>query len=181
MKICLDAGHGWENKAAGKFDPGACAGGHKEADITLAWATTANYLLSRAGFDTWMTRTGDHDSCPVSSRDNRATRAGCTHFLSFHCNAGSILASGVETFYRDGADLKWAEIVHAAALAATGLRDRGVRHERETAVKSLAVMAFPGPCALLEIGFLTRKSDRLVIIERDTRIRFAQELIARLR
>lgn len=32
MKLAIDPGHGNANKAAGQYDPGACAGGVAEAD-----------------------------------------------------------------------------------------------------------------------------------------------------
>ncbi|MBA4293493.1 hypothetical protein C0431_11055 [bacterium] len=37
-RICLDAGHGMSNVVAGRFDPGAVAGGVREADVSLDWA-----------------------------------------------------------------------------------------------------------------------------------------------
>ncbi len=181
MKLCIDAGHGNANKAAGKYDPGACAGGVAEADVTLAWALSGKWVLTQGGVLAWLTRDDDRDPDPVSTRADRAEASGCTHFLSLHANAGPAQASGVETFYRDEADLRFARLVHVAMLAATGLRDRGIRNERETEVGRLAVMGFDGPCALVEIGYLTNKMDRQVMQTRDVRIAFWRALIPELR
>jgi len=181
MKLALDPGHGFSNKTSGSYDCGACAGGIQEADLALQWALTLKWALVQAGIACWLSRADDRDAAPVGNRDERARAAGCTHFLSIHANAGSILTSGVETFFRDGEDQKFACIVHAACLRATGLRDRGVRNERETAVHRLAVMDFRGPCALVEVGYLTCPRDRRIIAARETRVRFAAELAKRLR
>lgn len=37
-RICLDAGHGMSNRTPGVFDPGADAGGVREAGVALDWA-----------------------------------------------------------------------------------------------------------------------------------------------
>ncbi len=181
MKLAIDPGHGNANKAAGQYDPGACAGGVAEADVTLAWALTGKWVLGRAGVLVWLTRDDDKDPDPVSTRDDRAESARCTHFLSLHANAGPVRVTGVETFYRDEADLRFARRVHVAMLAATGLPDRGIRNERETQVGRLAVMGFDGPCALVEIGYLTNKRDRQVMLSRDVRLAFWQALAPALK
>lgn len=177
MKIAVDAGHGGSNSLPGKYDPGAVAGGLAEADIALQWALTGKFMLTRAGLGVWLTRDDDQDAAPLAQRDERARAAGCTHYLSIHCNAGSWGANGTETFYRDGVDKAWAEVVQRAALKALGLRNRGVKHESLSPRHSLSVMDFVGPAALLELGFITSLGDRRRMVDRNVRVAFWAELI----
>jgi N-acetylmuramoyl-L-alanine amidase len=181
MKLCIDPGHGMGNKGAGAYDPGAQAAGVSEADVNLAWALTLKWVLEQAGISCWLTRDDDRDQDPVSTRAARAQAAGCSRFLSIHCNAGNGSASGVETYCRDAEDRQWASIVQACAVKATGLSDRGVRPESETAVGRLAVMGFHGPCALVELGYLDSKRDRQRLLSRECRLAFAQALAVSLK
>ena len=179
--IGLDIGHGASNRTSGKYDPGAVAGGVTEADIVLSFGLTCKHILTQAGFDVWLSRDDDRDANPISTRDERAERAGCDILISLHCNAGGSAASGTETFYRDGADKALAEKVQRACLVAMGGKNRGVKHESLTQHPRLAVMDFDKACALLEIGFVTNARDRAKMLSRDTRIAFAEALVAELR
>lgn len=179
-RLCIDAGHGTGNKKTGVYDGGASAGGLVEAEIALEWALTLKHVLSGAGIAFWLTRAARADAAPVGTRASRAKAAGCSHLLSIHCNAGPAAASGIETFYRTDLDRGFAKVVHAAALESLGPPDRGIRHESQTNVGRLAVMNFAGPCALLELGYITNPRDRVVLASRDHRLAFAQALAGRL-
>jgi N-acetylmuramoyl-L-alanine amidase len=182
MKLCIDPGHGMSNTRSGVFDSGATAGGVREADIALAWGLTLKAEAAAVGIPVWMTRYDNDDPDPVGTRDDRAKAAGCTHFIAIHCNdADSPAATGVETYYRDDADHALAAIVQAAALAATGLRTRGLKPEGDSQHNKLAVFSFPGPCALVEIGFITNAGDRAKMLSRNVRIAFADAVIGGLR
>lgn len=87
--ICLDPGHG------GK-DPGACAGGEREKDITLKVAKLIGGKL--AGHNIVYTRTDD--SYPeLSQRTDYANSIKADLFISIHCNsAASTQANGVEVY-----------------------------------------------------------------------------------
>lgn len=181
MKLCIDPGHGFANRRPGVYDPGAMSFGHAEADIALQWALTGKWVLTRGGIAVWLTRDDDSDPDPVGTRDDRAEAAGCTHFLSLHCNAADTgLIHGTETFYRDEADRKWAKFVQNAALAALGGHDRGVKPEGDSQHNRLAVFDFDGPCALLELGFITNPMDRQQMLLRTNRVKFWQLVLAEL-
>jgi N-acetylmuramoyl-L-alanine amidase len=181
-RLALDPGHGNKNLGMGAgYDPGASSGGIHEADLNLAWALTLNWVLTQGGIDVWLTRDDDADPDPVATRDDRAEAAGCTHFLSIHCNAGPPQATGIETFYRDARDREWAALVHSCALQGLGLKSRGLRGEGESQHKRLAVFDFDGPCALVELGYLTNAADRARLQSRDRRIAFAQALLRALK
>jgi N-acetylmuramoyl-L-alanine amidase len=177
FKLAIDPGHGFGNVAPGRFDPGALGGGLREADVTLQWALTGKWVLEQRNIPHWLTRDDDSDNAPLSARDERAKQAGCTHYLSLHCNSASSSASGIEAFYRDAGDQNFASLVLDPAIQAIQLPNRGLKAEGQTGVQRLAVLDFQGPATLLELGFITNESDRARLSNRDVRIAF-WELLA---
>jgi N-acetylmuramoyl-L-alanine amidase len=95
-------------------------------------------------------------------------------------NAATGTATGTETFYRDSADKVWARKVQDAALAAWGLRDRGLKTEADSQHSRLAVFDFDGRAALLEVGFIDNPLDRGRAQDRDRRIAFWAGLLDNL-
>jgi N-acetylmuramoyl-L-alanine amidase len=178
FRLAIDAGHGSNNSGNGEFDSGAVAGGMRECDIALAWALTLKHHCVLAQIPVWLTRDDNEDEARLAVRDERAELAGCTHLLSIHCNSGSASATGVETFYRDARDKEWAALVQTAGVSATGLKNRGVKHESDSARGRLAIFDFEGPAALLETGFISNLKDRSIIAVRETRVKFAEKLVA---
>lgn len=179
IKLCIDPGHGMGNKKANVYDKGAVAGVINEADIALAWGLTLKWVCEREEIPFYMTRDDDRDPTPVSKRDDKAEAAGCTHMVSIHCNAGG--GQGAETFYRDAKDKAFAELVLAANLNAMGTKSRGVKHESQSQHTGLAVFGFDGPNTLLEIGFIDNTAEREKMLSREVRLRFAEELVRRLK
>jgi N-acetylmuramoyl-L-alanine amidase len=191
IRLCIDAGHGQNNTGNGGFDTGATAGGMRECDIALAWALTLKHHCVLAQIPVFMTRDDNAEDARLAVRDERAEQAGCTHLISIHCNSGAASATGVETFYRvrqngvlAARDKDWAQMVQAAGVSATGLKNRGVKHESDRVPTSrgwrgrLAIFDFDGPAALLETGFISNLKDRSIIAVRETRIKFAEKLLA---
>lgn len=180
MKLCIDPGHGYANRRAGIYDPGAVSAGVTEADVALQIALTGKWICQQRGIACWLTRDDDRDPTPVGSRDDRAEQAGCTHLISIHLNAATGNATGTETFYRDSADKAWAQKVQDAALEAWGLRNRGLKTEADSQHRRLAVFDFDGPAALLEVGFVDNPLDRGRAQDRDRRIAFWSALLDNL-
>lgn len=176
MKLCVDAGHGLGNRNPGKYDPGACANGHEEASVALQYALAIKYVFGKAGIEVFLTRDDPTDSDPVGQRDNKATAAGCTHFLSLHLNAGG--GTGTETFYRGADEKSWADKIQKLALQSFGLKDRGLKTENQSQHSRLAVLDFFGPACLLELGFIDSIKDMSVIGLRESRVKFAEGLLA---
>jgi N-acetylmuramoyl-L-alanine amidase len=179
MKVAIDPGHGMSNVRSGVYDPGAVSNFLSEADIALQWALTGKWVFALNGIETFLTRDDDRDSTPVGRRDDQATKEGCTHFISLHCNAaGSTKARGIESFYRDDADKLLATTVLAAlARVVPDAPNRGVKHESQTHVGRLAVLNFKPPATLVELGFITNPQDQAYLISRDARIRFWTNLL----
>lgn len=181
LKIAIDPGHGYGNLNTKTYDPGAVSGGTSEAEIVLQWALTGKWVLTQAGIPVWLSRDDDRDVAPVALRDDMATNAGCTHFVSLHCNAGPILATGTETFYRDDNDKPLADIAQYSALQALGLRNRGVKNEGASQHPRLAILDFDGPACLLELGFITNPGDRSRLKDRERRVAFWREFVRAFR
>jgi N-acetylmuramoyl-L-alanine amidase len=184
MKIALDAGHGnWNVKE--RYDSGAVAihNGIKfeEASIALQWVLTGKHILAKHGIKTFLLRDDDTDIVPVRSRASRAKNAGCTHFISFHCNSANGVANGTETYYETSADKVLAKIVQDCAIATMGLRNRGVKLPSESQHTRLAISAFPNPFCLLELGFIDSPKDIVKITDRDNRIEFFEKLSVNLK
>ena len=179
MKIAIDPGHGFSNRRRGVYDPGAVGGGLEEADIALDWALTGKWLCKEAGVACFLTRDDDTDPTPVGQRDDRAELAGCTHFISLHCNAGG--GTGTETFFRDARDNVLAAIVNQSAVGALGTKNRGLKSEGASQHQTLAIFDFDGPACLLEIGFIDNPNDRPKMTSRNNRIAFWRRLIGELK
>ena len=182
MKLCIDPGHGFSNARPGRYDSGACSSGICEADIVLSWALTLKWVCSQRKIATFLTRDDDRDADPVGSRDDRAEVAGCTHFLSLHCNStDDSRVRGVEAFYRSHQDRDWAEKALFAAVQAMESTNRGLKTEGSSQHSRLAVFEFDGPCTLVELGFITNSKDRSKLLSRDARLTFANSFLDRIR
>ena len=82
--------------------------------------------------------------------------------IDIHFNAATATATGIETFvpnHPTANELNLAREVNNAMVAALGLRDRGVKWERESHVGTLAMLSFNCTTILLEICFVTNEND----------------------
>lgn len=182
MIICIDPGHGMANTKAGVYDPGAVGNGAEEATIVLDYAITLNFILKEAGFRTVLTRSDRRTPVPLRSRVDIARWSGATHLISIHMNAfPRPTANGTETIISQEESRPWARLFQDASLQVFGLRDRGVKSR-----KGLAILKFPGPAALVELGFITNREDLRAIVPptaneyRDVRIAWSKEVLRRL-
>lgn len=179
IKIAIDPGHGMSNITDDVYDPGAVHKNRVEADINLAVALTlkAECVAERTAY--YMIRDDKTDHVPVELRDDRAHAAGCTHYVSIHCNAGPASARGIEVFYRDAGDKDFGGRFLAAFKARfPGLPIRGLKHESLTARGRLAVMSFQGYAILIECGFVTNDADSIAIQSRAFRLALADAVLA---
>lgn len=177
IRVCIDPGHGMSNRKPGVYDPGCVDDGLDdgldESRIVMDWALVLGAELAELNIDTWFTRLNSADPCPVSTRASRAVAAGCTHLISIHVNdADSPEANGTETLYN--AQRTLAEKVQFALLNGLELKDRGTKLRTD-----LAVLKFPGPCCLIELGFIQSPTDRAAFLDPAKRKRTC-ELIAKV-
>ena len=126
--VALDPGHGGS-------DPGACANGLKEKDLTLSIARYCQALLQRSGISVIMTRTTD-TYVGLSDRVKIAADDGATVFVSIHINSAiATTAQGCEVWVPNNSSYN--NDTHVAGnglgekivakLTALGLKNRGVK------------------------------------------------------
>lgn len=151
--IILDPGHGGS-------DPGAIGFGLHEADVVLKTGLKVNSLLKQTPFNVKMTRSTD-TFITLANRAAFASRNKGNIFVSIHANAASPSASGTETFYsaaansQNASDSKLlATKIQSRMIDAWNLKNRGVKTASYYVLKQNTV-----PAALLELGFITNKSD----------------------
>lgn len=165
------------NRKPGVYDSGAVALDWTEAQIALEWALTLKHVLVLNGFEVFLTRGDKADPNPVGSRAKEAEKAGCTHFISIHCNASNGRGTGTETYYRDAVDEAFGGLVQDAAVKSLGLKDRGLKSEKDSRHNRLAIFDFKGPACLLELGFIDHAVDRGRMLTRSVRIDFAERMV----
>ena len=169
MKIAVDPGHGMSNSSPGVFDPGAehVSRGVKfrEADTTLNYGLVLKDVLRARGIEVFMTRENATDPAPVGRRAGNAERANCNLFISLHLNdSDSASANGLEVLFRRDEVQPFAQAMHDALIAATGLTPRNTKKRLD-----LAVLKFDGPAILIELGFISNERDLQELL--DTHVR----------
>jgi len=173
-RICIDPGHGLLRVKPRLFDPGAVHPPYREADIVLDYAHRLRLACLSAGHEVVMTRQADEDVAPLLGRVRHARAQRSDMLISLHTNAAvSREAHGIETLFKVSKD--FATDLQRASVESIGLRDRGLKPR-----PLLAVLQFPGPCALIELGFITNDDDRAVMLSPRTQDRFAAAIVAAL-
>ena len=155
VDIVLDPGHG------GK-DPGANKGEAIEKEITLEIAHKTKTLLEDAGYDVILTR-DDDTFIELNQRAEFANKRNAKVFVSIHCNSSEDgEGEGIETFYTEykGDETKYfAETIQSCIIEHTNARNR----EAKTANYNVLVHTTM-PSVLVEAGFLTNKSERVLLV-----------------
>lgn len=173
-RLAIDPGHGLNNADPRQWDPGAIGGGVQEAIVVMDYANALAAECAKHGIPTWMSRAGKDDPDPLYTRTHRAVQAGCDVFISIHCNSAfNTEATGTETLYK--VSTMFAARMQVATVKAMGLRDRGVVNR-----PNLAVLQFPGPCALVELGFISNEKDRKVLLDPAKPAAWAASLVEEL-
>lgn len=154
MKICIDPGHGQDNKLVGLHDPGAVYDGQKESRIVLRYASALESECIRRKWAVKMTRRDEQTPCPLNSRLKTAEVFGADAFISLHCNASeNPVANGAEVCYSLSRQL--ALELAAAVASALAIKNRGGVYR-----DNLAVLKGDMPSALIELAFLSNVYDR---------------------
>jgi N-acetylmuramoyl-L-alanine amidase len=145
QKIFIDPGHGGR-------DPGAVGNGMRESNIVLEVAKKFGAIIEIAGFSVLYSRTDD--SSPAD-RVGAANIWEADYFISIHVNAGG--GTGAETFIAATKtdDRIFAQSVNDTYASDMGLRNRGVKLDTETHVRSLGVLRNTRmPAILVELAFI---------------------------
>lgn len=167
FKVVIDAGHG------GK-DPGAS--GHSdrfEKLFTLELSRKVYDLMSKEPeLQPYMTRTDD-TFVELEDRAAFANDLEADLFISIHGNTFTSAISGTETYYYSNESIEFAKTIHKWMVEATGLTDRGLR---KAPFKVLRLSEMPS--ALLELGYLSSKSDEDRLLDGTYQDKIAAAIVA---
>jgi N-acetylmuramoyl-L-alanine amidase len=165
--VVLDAGHGGS-------DPGAASVLKKwEKEFTLNIALKMKVLLDKESkINVHLTRTGDTYPT-LDDRVKFAESKKADLFMSIHANSGASSATGTETYYYRDNSRAFAGVIHKHLIAATGLRDRGVKKEAYKVIKQTTM-----PAVLIEAGFLSNVNDAKMLFNDAAQNKIAAELVA---
>ena len=148
--VTIDPGHGGR-------DPGAVGiGGLQEKQVIFPISLRVAELLESQGVVVVMTRREDV-AVDLQTRADIANRAGSNLFVSIHANSISLSrpdVNGIESYYASESGRRLAATLQASMLAATGMRDRGVKQARFYVLRQTTM-----PAALVETGFVTGAQD----------------------
>lgn len=149
-KVALLVAHG------GK-DPGACAFGYRESDVSLDICLRTASHLRQMGIEPYLTRTKDVYISP-EDQARMANQWGVDLAVSPHLNAGG--GTGFESYVHPNAGQETRRIRHiihsrlAEHVGRLGIRDRGEK-EANFAVLRLTRM----PAILIELCFIDSRKD----------------------
>ena len=155
VDVVIDPGHG-------DLDPGANVGTVYEKDIALDIALKTGALLESAGYTVHLTREDD-TFLDLEERTEIANKKHAKIFVSIHCNSsedGS--GQGIETFYTDQKSESegiLAEKLQLKLIEYTRAEDRFSKTANYTVLVRTDM-----PAALIEVGFLTNKTERDLLI-----------------
>lgn len=164
--ICIDAGHGGT-------DPGAVAGGHREADIALTHALALGAALERLDYTVLYTRTTDRD-LELAARARAANEHRARLFVSVHCNAStSPKPSGAWILHEHGDEVSQRLAAAVASYLDANIRPAetgdAVAHPDKsgwTGDRSLYVLrATHMPAIMVELGFISNEGDRSRLLD----------------
>ena len=148
--VTIDPGHGGR-------DPGAVGiGGLQEKQVIFPISLRVAELLESQGVVVVMTRREDV-AVDLQTRADIANQAGSNLFVSIHANSISLSrpdVNGIESYYASESGRRLAATLQASMLAATGMRDRGVKQARFYVLRQTTM-----PAALVETGFVTGAQD----------------------
>lgn len=170
MKIVLDPGHGGR-------EPGAVAGGVREAEINLSVALAAAAALrGKHGAEVLLTREKD-EYLSLQERARRANAWGADLYLSVHANAGG--GAGFESYRCPGAPERTREL-HAAVhrelacfFARHGRPDRGMKERRFYVLRATRM-----PAVLLECLFVDNPAEAALLARAEFRRELGEALAA---
>lgn len=168
--VVLDAGHGGS-------DPGAkSVSGKWEKEFTLSVVKKVQAILAgESKINLVMTRV--EDTYPtLDDRVNAANSLQADLFLSVHGNSYKPEINGTETYYYRSDSLDFAKVLHKQVAAATGFKDNGVRIGNYKVIRETTM-----PAVLLEVGYLSNKSDEPAMYDEAFQNRVAAAIAASIK
>lgn len=182
--VVIDPGHGGSERVGGSSPNNAIApNGLMEKDLTLDMAQRVRDTLSSSNIEVMLTRDQD-TNLALEARAHVARDNEAALFLSIHFNGfRDPSVDGTVTFTGRGASessQQFAQVLQAAVVAVTGVRDRGVRS------RNFGVI-MPGrhhpdtASVLLEVAFLTNPEQAERLTQDDYKTLIADAIVSAIR
>lgn len=125
----------------------------KEADVVAEFRNMVSFYLERAKVEHKVDGVGS-ENVPLSEAIKSARN--CRPSLEFHCNAGPVAATGVETL-QQARDQELGEALCAALAEALKIRNRGAKAENSGQHHRLAFVQAGG--IIVELFFISNPAD----------------------
>lgn len=165
--VVIDPGHGgWE--------PGAENGKIHEKDITLAISLEIEKVLIEKNIDYYMIRNND-TYYSLEDRVRIANEKSCRLFVSIHNNAFKDASQGgILTIYNPSSSTgkDFAEIMQSK-ISDIGMQNRNIMPRPDLYVLRYTNM----PSLLLEIGFISNKSDLKLLTDTEFQKKCAKQVV----
>lgn len=171
FRVIIDPGHG------GKDTGAISVINRREKDFVLSLGNKVTSLLRKEpGIEVLMTRSDD-TFIELSDRVAKAQQSEADLFVSIHANAiNKESVGGTETFYWTPQSLDFATLMHSSILEATGFPDRKVKQERFYVIRNTTM-----PSVLLEIGFLSNRTEEALMYQDAFQNRVAESIVAAIK
>lgn len=156
--VFLSAGHGGTDPGATTTVKGVDGRStlRREADIGVEFRNMVAYYLTQAGVK-FETDGKDTENLPLREAVKKAAKHPIG--VEFHCNAGPVTATGIETL-SGPKDMKLGADICAALYGAWGLRNRGAKPEDSGQHHRLAFVQAGG--IIVEMFFISNPNDLAV-------------------
>ncbi|TWP31817.1 N-acetylmuramoyl-L-alanine amidase [Apibacter muscae] len=158
-KLYPETGHNLPGKGV-KEDPGAVANGYKENELTILFMDTVLEEFRKLGGD--FQRDDDQVSLASNIATIRKTIKHSDLIYSVHFNAATSKATGTETIVSNYAGVTSQEIakeISEVTSRVLGIANRGVKKEKDTPRRKLAILNLKGTAVLHEVCFITNPND----------------------
>ncbi|WP_028548619.1 N-acetylmuramoyl-L-alanine amidase family protein [Paenibacillus sp. UNC451MF] len=171
FKVVIDPGHGGKDTGAVSITK------RYEKDFVLALGTKVYKLLEKEPrIEPVMTR-DDDTFVELADRASFANEMKADLFVAIHGNStGKESVAGVETYYYTEQSLPFAQIMHEQLLKSTQFPDRKVKQNNFYVVKNTTM-----PSLLLEIGFLTNRSEEAAMFQDSFQDQVAASIVAAIK
>lgn len=143
-------------------DSGAVANGLKEADLTKKVRDLVYTRIKQLSPKSFVTKDDDKDTLSQVIAKIKPNIKIDDILIDFHYNAGAPIATGVECVVDDFAGAKSIEIAEKICDIIhdiTGLKNRGVKREKDTPRKQLGILGMRGSSVIVEMGFISNIND----------------------
>lgn len=164
-KVFIDAGHGGN-------DNGSAYNNRIEDSLNLKIANKVEKKLEKHGIDVITSRESD-EYISLRERTNKSNLADVDMFVSIHQNSAEDTATkGIETFYYNDENKKFAEVIQRNLLSTTYAIDRGVKRGNLQVLRDNKA-----PAVLVECGFISNEDEGNKLITNEYQEKVANGIV----